>query len=186
MRFGLELAAAVRKALGDDYPLFFRFSAVSDWPDDITLSDSIEYAKELAGVGVDVLNISAHGVLPYDVSQTGFLPTCPPGRLPMGTFAPLAAAIKQHVGAFVAAVGRMNAGKTAEGILQRGEADLIQLGRQMICDPFWPKKVAEGRQKEIVSCASCSECAFALLHGRPMSCHLNPRLGLEWRIPAPE
>lgn len=95
----------------------------------------------------------------------------------------MAAEIKKTVKVPVIAVGRINSPKVAEEVLQKGKADLIALGRQLLADPFWVKKVAEGRIKEIVACNSCNKECYDFLRGKTAGCHLNPRMGKEAEIP---
>ena len=59
MRVGLELAQAVRKAVGDDFPIFFRISAEEMRPGGITLEESIQYAQALETVGIDCIDVSS-------------------------------------------------------------------------------------------------------------------------------
>jgi 2,4-dienoyl-CoA reductase (NADPH2) len=47
----------------------------------------------------------------------------------------------------------------AEEILQDGKADLIGLGRPLLCDPDWTNKAIEGREEDIVKCIYCNHCA---------------------------
>lgn len=47
----------------------------------------------------------------------------------------------------------------AEEILQEGKADLIGLGRPLLCDPDWAAKAMEGRVEDIVRCIYCNHCA---------------------------
>ena len=49
----------------------------------------------------------------------------------------------------------------AEQILAEGKADVIGLCRALLCDPDWPIKAKEGRDKEIVKCAACNWCLEA-------------------------
>jgi 2,4-dienoyl-CoA reductase-like NADH-dependent reductase (Old Yellow Enzyme family) len=105
----------------------------------------------------------------------------------MGTYAHLAEAIKQHVNIPVIAVGRINTPEVAEAILRDGKADLVAIGRQLIADPFWPRKVVEGHADEIVACDSCSRCYGAIGQvsvkpGAPI-CRLNPRAGRDGEQP---
>jgi NADPH-dependent 2,4-dienoyl-CoA reductase/sulfur reductase-like enzyme len=68
----------------------------------------------------------------------------------------------------------------AKEILTQGKADLIAIGRQLIADPYFPKKVAEGRIDEIRQCIACNYC-----HGKRMRaikhvhCAINPWAGRE-------
>lgn len=100
----------------------------------------------------------------------------------MGTFAPMAAEIKQAVSIPVVTVGRMNSPKVTEKVLREGKADLIALGGQLLADPLWVKKVAEGRFKEIIPCDSCNRECYDFLRGKTVGCHLNPLMGKEAEI----
>jgi 2,4-dienoyl-CoA reductase-like NADH-dependent reductase (Old Yellow Enzyme family) len=79
----------------------------------------------------------------------------------------------------VIAVGRIQRRAVADGILREGKADLIALGRQLLADPFWPQKLQEGREGEIVLCTYCNFCSQEMRAGRPISCPQNPNLGKE-------
>lgn len=113
----------------------------------------------------------------------------PPKRNRMGTFAFLAGAIKKNVNIPVIAVGRINTPEVAEAILQKGQADMVAIGRQLIADPFWPRKVQQGRASEIIACDSCNINCYApaferkLPAGAPL-CKVNSRVGKEWESPA--
>jgi 2,4-dienoyl-CoA reductase-like NADH-dependent reductase (Old Yellow Enzyme family) len=89
----------------------------------------------------------------------------------------------------VIGVGKINTPEVAEGILNRGQADMVAIGRQLIADPFWPKKVREGRFKEVVACESCNVNCYSPAFERKMPpgaplCKHNDRVGKEWEIPA--
>lgn len=173
MTFGLEVVAAMRQAVGDDFPIFFRLSAVEFVPGGATLEDSIPFAVALERASVDVLDVSA--------GLTGDFKSSPARKLPMGTHAEIAAAIKKDVKVPVIAVGRINAPQVAEDILEMGQADLVAVGRQLICDPSWPKKVAEGRFSEVLACKSCNKgCAMNAPRGVPIHCITNKRVGFEY------
>ena len=54
--------------------------------------------------------------------------------------------------------GRIPTGSVAEGILEKGEADMVAVARPILCDPFWPKKYKEGRDRDVQKCSYCNEC----------------------------
>jgi len=172
MRLGLECMAAARAAVGDGYPIFYRLPAGEAETRGITLEDAKVYAAELQKV-VNVIHVSV---------GPGFSAS-PLPKEPMGTYAHLAEAIKRCVSIPVIAVGRINTPEVAESILTAGKADMVAIGRQLIVDPFWPMKVAEGRNDEIVACDSCSRCygAIGQVSVKPGSpiCRRNPRAGRE-------
>lgn len=181
MKFGIDLVMAIRAWVGPDFPIFFRLGALER--NGSIDPDSITYAQELEKAGVDCLDVSTSG--------WGRTPVTPSKRYRMGTLVFLAEAIKKNVNIPVIAVGRINTPKVAEEILTRGQTDMVAIGRQLIADPFWPKKVLEGCFNEVVTCDSCNiNCcspAFErrLPEGAPL-CKFNERVGREWEIPSPE
>jgi len=76
------------------------------------------------------------------------------------------------------ALGRITDPAEADGILARGEASLIALGRPLVADPAWPRKAAQGRTWDIRYCLSCNTCwgAIVMMHV-PIACVNNPRVG---------
>jgi 2,4-dienoyl-CoA reductase-like NADH-dependent reductase (Old Yellow Enzyme family)/thioredoxin reductase len=152
MRFGLECAQGIREAVGDDFPLFCRLGMEERREGGITLQESLLFATELVKAGVDVMDADPAESIPYITPGSDCL---------MGTFAHEAEMVKHRVDVPVIAVGRINTPEVAEAILQRGQADMVALGRQLIADPFWPQKVKEGRVDDIVPCISCNMCTAA-------------------------
>jgi dimethylglycine catabolism A len=75
------------------------------------------------------------------------------------------------------ALGRITDPAEADGILARGEAALVALGRPLVADPAWPKKAAAGRTWDIRYCLSCNTCwASIIMMHVPMVCVNNPRV----------
>ncbi len=181
MAFALECVKAVRQAVGEDYPLFWRLSAEEGVVGGITLAQSIKLALALKKAGVDVIDVS------YGRSLRQVMPS---RKRPMGTYVAQAEAIKQAVNIPVIAVGRINSPQLAEVIIFQGRADLVALGRQLITDPEWPKKVQEGRYDDIVFCDSCNKNCVRFIPevGKSQTppdlpmCHLNERAGKEWIV----
>lgn len=177
MRFGVECVEAIRKEVGPDFPIFYRLGAWEDLPDGVRLEESAIFARELEKAGVDVLDISvASGIEPQAHEEFRVSPL---KKAPMGTFAWIAEAIKKEVKVPVVAVGRFNSHKVAEEALVKGKADLIAIGRQLIADPYWVKKVQEGNVREIIACDSCNENCFDHMRGKTFGCKRNPRAGRE-------
>jgi 2,4-dienoyl-CoA reductase-like NADH-dependent reductase (Old Yellow Enzyme family) len=175
MRFGLECAAAARAAIGREAMLAYRLSGMEYVENGVTLEDSCAMASSLESVGVDLIDVSA-GAGPKST-----IPTSPTAHHPMGTFAPLAQAIKGGVSVPVIAIGRLNTVAAAEECLSRGQGDLAGVGRQLIADPMWPAKLESGREDSVVECLSCNQCLGRLMKGLPIDCAVNAEVGLEWQ-----
>jgi 2,4-dienoyl-CoA reductase-like NADH-dependent reductase (Old Yellow Enzyme family) len=175
MRFGLELVQAMRGQAGKDFPVFYRIGAEEKRPGGITIKESQAYAAELEKAGVDVFDVSIG--LPTGRNAS------PTKRAKMGAFVHLSESIKKSVTVPVMAVGRINLPEVAESILEEGKADLVGIARQLLADPYWPKKVQEGRADEIVACQSCNTCFIPMRStnwkpGNPI-CAVNERAGRE-------
>jgi 2,4-dienoyl-CoA reductase-like NADH-dependent reductase (Old Yellow Enzyme family)/thioredoxin reductase len=174
--FGVECIRAMREAVGDKYPIFFRFPAVEERPGGISLVESKEYAVELENAGVDVLNVSIG--TSTDRRGTEYFIT-PPYDQPPCTYAHLAEAVKGGVTVHVAAVGRIKTPLLAETILQENKADLVSIGRPLIADPEWPRKASRGEIDAIRPCIGCCECAVLATTGNEVRCAVNPLAGRE-------
>jgi NADPH-dependent 2,4-dienoyl-CoA reductase/sulfur reductase-like enzyme len=173
MRFAVECVSTTRAAVGEDYPIFFRVGAWEDMADGIRTKQAVRFAAELERAGVDVIDVSV-GYL----SEPGSGASPGPDK-PMGTFVHLAEAIKKKVTIPVVAVGRLNTPDIAEALLAEGKADLVAIGRQLIADPLWPKKVGAGQTEDIVPCLSCNICLDTVFATKELKCSVNASLAKE-------
>ena len=178
-RVQVETVVAIREAVGEDYPVLYRFSASDFVPEGVGLALTVPFAQALESAGVDCLDVSAG----TSDSPAG---TPHPGvKQPFGAFADLAGAIREAVSVPVIAVGKIATRHVAESILQVGKADLVALGRPLIADPDWPRKTLEGRDSEIVPCLWDNRgCLRDSIHsGRPIRCIQNAEVGFEEVVP---
>src|SRR5690606_1414448 len=91
MRYPLSLAQAVRRHWPDDLPLFVRISA-SDWSDGgWDIAQSVAFARELKGIGVDLVDVSSGGAI-----ATARMPVA--SDLEPGYQVPFAEAIRREAG----------------------------------------------------------------------------------------
>ncbi|MEV6372221.1 NADH:flavin oxidoreductase/NADH oxidase [Micromonospora musae] len=131
IRLTLEVARAVRAAVGEEVPVLARISS-TDWVEGgWTVDDSVVLAAELAGAGVDLVDTSSGGVSPAQQ-----VPLAP------GYQVPAAARIRREAGVPTGAVGLIVEPEHAEQIVADGEADLVLLGRELLRDPYWPLRAA--------------------------------------------
>ncbi|MBI4301618.1 MAG: NADH:flavin oxidoreductase [Chloroflexi bacterium] len=179
MQFSVECVQAMRAAAGDDFPIFVRIGAKEDRPGGIVVEEAALFANALEKAGADVIDVSLGG---GGRSRSA----SPQQKEGFGVFLPMVDVIKPHVIIPVMAVGRIHTKEIAEDTLVRGRADLIGLGRQLIADPFWPKKVLEGRESEIALCDTCNTLCYGYQRGEVLGCRQNPRAGKELETPAPE
>jgi 2,4-dienoyl-CoA reductase-like NADH-dependent reductase (Old Yellow Enzyme family) len=138
IRLTLEAVAAIREVWPERLPLFVRISA-TEWAEGgWELEQSVELAKKLAPLGVDLVDVSTGGQLPRV-----HVPVAP------GYQVPFASAIRQRAGIATGAVGLITDAAQAEGILQAGDADLVLFGRLLLRDPYWPLRAAATLQQKI-------------------------------------
>ena len=172
-RFPLEVVAAVRKAVGADFPICFRIAGSDLVPGSNTNEDAVAFARLLEAAGVDLINVTGgwhESIIPQLT-----------GDLPRGGFTYLAAAVRDAVKTPVAASNRINDPDLAEKILTLGEADLVSIGRPLIADPDWPKKAQGGEERLIRRCVSCNQgCLAKTFFAQPVECLVNARAGLEF------
>lgn len=127
MRFGVEVAQAVRQVLPAGRPLFFRVSAVDG--DSWTIEDSVAFARELERVGVDVIDCSSGGIEGLAGGRAlarGF-----------GFQVPFADRIRNGAEISTMAVGLIVDAVEANRIVTDGQADLIAIAREALADPHW-------------------------------------------------
>lgn len=128
-RFISEVAAALRNVIPRDMPLFTRLSC-TDWVEGgWDLGQSIELAKVLKTLGVDVIDCSSGALM-----RGAKIPIAP------GYQVPFAAAIREKASIATAAVGMITETNQANEIVSSGKADLVLLAREMLREPYWALK----------------------------------------------
>ena len=177
MRFLTDILSETRRAVGPGLNICVKFDAEDGMEGGKTLADSKRMAPAFVRAGADRLHVWAG----WHESPRPMLPMF----VPRAAFAHLAREIKQVVDVPVATVGRINDPYVAAEVLNKGEADLIGLGRPLLCDPRFVGKTLDGREKEIRRCIGCCHCFDGMIRklrtgqGEGLACGLNPGLGRE-------
>ena len=171
-RLAKEILTAIRKEVGPLFPIEFRFSGSEMFEGGYDIDEGVRIAVELQDY-VDLFNVSA------GTYQRGFGNTHPSMFKPHGANVPLAAAVKKAVNKPVAALGALSDPAMMEEIIASGMADIICMGRQLLADPFLPRKVMEGRDNEIVRCLRCFVCMAERAATSTRRCSVNPVIGRE-------
>ena len=173
LRFAVEVLRAVRRNVGDDFPVIFRFSADERVPGGRTTEESAVIAPLLEAAGADCLSITTgmHFTLLHTVAAMG---------LPRGLNVESAAAVKAAVRIPVMVAGKLNDPAVAEAALVAGKVDLIAIGRGLIADPELPDKWQNHRDGDVRWCIACNQgCIGGLVAGMPFGCLVNPAAGRE-------
>jgi 2,4-dienoyl-CoA reductase-like NADH-dependent reductase (Old Yellow Enzyme family) len=131
-RFPLRVAKAVREAWPEKWPVFVRISA-TDWKEGgWDLEQSIELCKKFKALGVDLIDVSSGGLVPGVKIPVG-----------PGYQVNFAAAIRREARIATAAVGVLTHAAQAQTILTTEQADMVFLARELLRDPYWPRRAAQ-------------------------------------------
>jgi 2-enoate reductase len=178
LTFTREAIQAVRRAVGPDFPIIYRFGVDHYLPGGRDLEEGLWIAGELEKMGVDALHVDA------GAKENSWWPH-PPMYQPPGCMLDLAEKVKQVSSLPVIAVGRLDRPAVAEQAMVDGKADFIAIGRGLLADADWVNKVRDGLVETIIPCIGCHDgCLGAMMHQRPIGCSVNPPCGheVEWRV----
>jgi len=139
IRLILEIVKGVREIWSWDKPLFVRISA-TDWAESgWNIDESVELAKLLKQLGVDVIDCSSAGLVPYQQIALG-----------PGYQVPFANRIRQEAEIMTGAVGLITTAEQAETILKKEQADLVLLARESLRNPYFPLIASKELEDDIV------------------------------------
>ncbi len=176
MRFVDEVIAAVRKEVGKKYPLEIRICGKEHLPGGYDIEEGIRIAKHLEDK-VDLINISA-GNHEYMEAMLTFLSDM---FKPEAHLLEMAAAVKKEVSVPVSTVGGFSDPELMEEVIATGKADLIEMGRGSVADPFFPRKIMMHQEKELLRCMRCDACVGEECEPHhELTCAINPRIGKEF------
>jgi 2,4-dienoyl-CoA reductase-like NADH-dependent reductase (Old Yellow Enzyme family) len=126
-----EIVAAVRGSWPERAPLFVRISA-TDWIDGgWDIEQSVELARQLKQLGVDLIDCSSGGNTEHAKMPVG-----------AGYQTPFAEQIRGEANIFTGAVGMITSPIQAEHIMVTGQADAVLVARELLRDPYWPLRAA--------------------------------------------
>ena len=131
IRFLKEITSDVRTIWPEKFPLFVRISATDYAPGGWDLDSSVELAKELKILGVDVMDVSSGGLI-----QNARIPLGPGYQVPFSEM------IRRESGIFTAAVGLITEAGQADEIIRSGKADLVFIARESLRNPNFPLSAA--------------------------------------------
>jgi 2,4-dienoyl-CoA reductase-like NADH-dependent reductase (Old Yellow Enzyme family) len=130
-RLAKEVVAAVREVWPERLPLWLRLSA-TDWVEGgWSPAESVQLARELVPLGVDLIDCSSGGAVPDAV-----IPVAP------GFQVQFAAQIRREAGLATGAVGLITEPQQADDIIRQGQADVVLLAREFLRQPQWPLHAA--------------------------------------------
>lgn len=177
LRFALEVARAVRAAVGPDFVVGLRLSAEEDHPGGLTLADTRGFAPAIVEAGrLDYVNVTSGS----DLTAWSQAHHYAPMYLPSGHMRRLAREIRKAVSVPVLCIGRIVDPRDAEAILEAGDADLVGMTRALIADRDLPEKARRGDFDGIRYCVGINDgCLGRLYRGVHITCVQDPRTGRE-------
>jgi len=173
-RFFLMTLDSVREGVGPHFPIEARISGDDFTDAGLNMDDCVRVA-EMIDDKVDLINVSCGN----HEDPAMFCRTHPSAFYPHGVNVYLATAVKKHVKTPVACVGSLNDPAQMEEIIATGQADVIEIGRASLADPYLPKKAAFGDADDITPCLRCYECFAATGTLEMVKCAVNPTMGEE-------
>jgi 2,4-dienoyl-CoA reductase-like NADH-dependent reductase (Old Yellow Enzyme family)/thioredoxin reductase len=178
-KYLLDMMAETRRKTSPDFPVILRLMG-SDrlskigGTDGWSIEECVELCKIVEANGATAVNItSGSAVTPEWTGPAYFMPDA--------CNVDITEAVKKS-GANIPVwiTGKIDRPSLAEEILRDGKADFICMGRALICDPYWPTKVKEGRVEDICPCIWDKRCIEDVVCDfSPMSCTVNPLVGKE-------
>jgi 2,4-dienoyl-CoA reductase-like NADH-dependent reductase (Old Yellow Enzyme family) len=127
-----EVIAAVREVWPVELPLWLRVSA-TDWAEGgWDIGQSVELARQVKPLGVDLVDVSSGGLVPH--AKIVLAP---------GYQVPFAAQIRREAGIATGAVGLITGAEQAAQIVATGDADVVLIARESLRDPYFPRRAAQ-------------------------------------------
>ena len=155
-RLLLEIVQAVRKKVGEGYPLLVKINSEDFVENGLTADESLEVCAMLEKAGVDAIELSGGTVYAsgnYSCMRTGVAKSPETESY----YREAAARYKQRIGIPLLLVGGIRSLEGAGSIVRDGIADFISMCRPLICEPDligrW--KIGYTRPAECISCNGC-------------------------------
>ncbi len=182
LRLLRDVLTAMRNAAGDDFPIVVRISAAELIERGYDVARGQEIARAAVAAGAAAIHVSAG-----TPEARENLPLC--AGVGEATLAGLANSIRAAVGPAVPIIvaGRILSPETAEQLLTAGPADLVALGRALVADPAWPRKVAAARSDPPLSAGLPPTPASRATDHGPLATEVWPCIGcMACQLPAAE
>lgn len=176
LRLTLEVIAAIRRAVGPDYPVWIKLdSREMGKAGGISIEDAVANAKMVEAAGVDAITVTAY-------HDTGVGKLHSESNIPhMESFnLPATAQIRAAVSIPVIGSGRVEP-EPGDRAIGKGEVDFIAMGRKLLADPALPNKLRAGEPDKVRPCIYCYTCVSAIYLGQPSRCAVNPDFSFEFK-----
>lgn len=160
----LEVLAAVRNHIGDDYPVLVKLNGRDFVENGLKLQESIQVAMMLAEGGINAIELSG-GLLNNPNIMQRKIDTVATGAY----FETEARAFKEKIDVPLILVGGIRSYELAERLIDEGVADYISMSRPFIRNPGLINRWKAGDLLE-AECISCNNCFEQIKQGKGVSC----------------
>jgi 2,4-dienoyl-CoA reductase-like NADH-dependent reductase (Old Yellow Enzyme family) len=180
LRFPLDVLAAIRKRVGDDFIVGFRYTADEAQKGGITAEEGIGISKRLAETGqIDFLNV-IRGRIHTDPAMTDVIPV---QGMPSAPHLDFAGAVRRATGMPTFHAARIPDVATARHAVQSGQLDMVGMTRAHMADPHIVRKITEGREDDIRPCVGATYCLDRIYQAGDALCIHNAATGRELNMP---
>ena len=165
----VEVAEAVRAAVGPDYPVLVKLNSSDFLEGGLTEADSLRAARIVSRSGIDALELSGGNQIDprYKASRPG--PITPETEV---YYRSAAREVKAAMDCPLVLVGGIRSFETAQALLDEGAADYIALCRPLIREPGLIKRWRSGDHRPS-SCLQDNSCFQPILAGQGVSCPMS-------------
>ncbi len=180
LRFPMDVLDAIRKRVGNDFIVGFRYTADEAQKGGITAEDGIEISKRLAATGqVDFLNV-IRGRIHTDPAMTDVIPVQGMKNAPHLDFA---GEVRKATGMPTFHAAKIPDVATARHAVQAGLLDMVGMTRAHMADPHIVRKIIDGREDDIRPCVGATYCLDRIYQAGDALCMHNAATGRELTMP---
>ena len=180
MRFPMDVLGAIRKRVGDEFIVGFRYTADEAQKGGITAEDGLLISQKLAETGqLDFLNV-VRGRIHTDPAMTDLIPVQGMANAPHLDFA---GQVKKLTGMPTFHAAKIPDVATARHAIEAGLLDMVGMTRAHMADPHVVKKIMEGREEDIRPCVGATYCLDRIYQAGEALCIHNPATGRELTMP---
>lgn len=187
LTFPIEIVHEIKKSVSEDFPVVLRFSVksfVKGWnqgglPGEAfaeqgrDLEEGLQAASILEEAGYDAFDADCG-------SHEAWYWAHPPVYQIHGSLLPFISELKKVVAVPVLGAGRLDIPELAEEAISEDKVDMVSIGRGLLTDPYWVRKIEEGHPERIRPCIGCHDgCLERICVSLPISCAVNPTVGRE-------
>ncbi|OYU41359.1 MAG: N-methylproline demethylase [Pseudorhodobacter sp. PARRP1] len=175
-RFAMDVLAACRKRVGENFLLGVRYTADEVEQGGISADEGVAIGKMFRDSGlVDFLNI-IKGRIFTDAAMTDVIPIHGMKSAPHLDFA---GRMRAEVGLPTFHAARIPDVATARHAIASGQLDMVGMTRAHMADPHVVQKIVEGREDDIRPCVGATYCLDRIYQGGMALCIHNPSTGRE-------